>query len=141
MTARTYHILVFNDTQVILNLFEDILTDAGYRVTARTYGTQDLSVVEEIQPDLVIADYPPVEREAQGWQLVQMMKMSRTTERIPIVVCTTNLKAVQATEGWLATKNILTIPKPFSIDELLDAVRQQLPDQPFDNPQANEREA
>ncbi len=137
----SYHILVFNDTQVILDLFVEILTDAGYRVTPRTYGTQDLSVVEELQPDLVIADYPPVEREERGWQLAQMLRMSRTTEHIPLVVCTTNLKALQATEGWLATKNILAIPKPFSIDELLDAVRQQIPGEPQGGQQDGAREA
>ncbi|HEU4324227.1 MAG TPA: response regulator [Roseiflexaceae bacterium] len=141
MTTPNHHILVFNDTQVILDLFVEILTDAGYRVTARTYGTQDLTAVEEHLPDLVIADYPPVDREERGWQLVQMLRMSRTTEHIPIVVCTTNLKAVQATEGWLATKNILAIPKPFSIDELLDAVRHQLSGSPRSDQQDSAREA
>ena len=126
MRRVTQHILVINDTQEILELFTDILTEEGYRVTTYSYGAQDLAFVQEVKPDLIIADYPPVQREEQGWQFVQKLKMSRETERIPVIVCTTNLKAVRDTEGWLAGKGILVVPKPFNVDEMLQAVSIQL---------------
>ena len=120
------HVLVINDTQEILELFKEILTDEGYRVTTHSYGAQDLVLVQQIKPDLIIADYPPVQREEQGWQFVQKLKMNRQTEHIPLIVCTTNLKAIRETEGWLAAKGILVVPKPFNIDELVQAVSIQL---------------
>ena len=126
MRLVAQHILVINDTQEILELFADILAEEGYRVTTHSYGSQDLAFVQEIKPDLIIADYPPVQREEQGWQLVQKLKMSRETDHIPVIICTTNLKAVRETEGWLAGKGILVVPKPFNIDEILQAVNIQL---------------
>jgi twitching motility two-component system response regulator PilH len=120
------HIMVFNDTQEILELFNDILTEEGYRVSLGTFSPQELEMVRAAQPDLVIADYPPLDREARGWQLIQKMKMARETAHIPIIVCTTNLRAIEHNEGWLAKQNILTIPKPFTIDELLNAVHSQI---------------
>ncbi len=48
-------ILVMNDTQEILDLFCEILEEEGYQVTLRSYSTQDLSSVQLIQPDLIIA--------------------------------------------------------------------------------------
>jgi DNA-binding response OmpR family regulator len=120
------HILVINDTQEILELFREILSEEGYQVTIHSYSTQDLEAVRRSRPDLIIADFPPVTREEQGWQFIQKLNMSADTAGIPLIVCTTNMRAVRDTEGWLAAKGILVVPKPFSIDELLQAVKIQL---------------
>lgn len=119
-------VMVFNDTAEILTLFHDILAGEGYEVSTNTYGTLELPGVQQFRPDLLIVDFPPVQREEQGWQLLQKLKMCSDTQDIPLIVCTTNLKALQNNQGWLATKGILAIPKPFTIDELLAAVDTQL---------------
>ena len=122
----TKHILVLNDTQEIQELFKILLQEEGYQVSTFSYGTEDLEVVRRVQPTLIIADYPPVVREEQGWQFVQKIKMSRDLAHIPIVVCTTNLRAIRETEGWLGSKGIVVVPKPFSTEELLTAVELQI---------------
>jgi DNA-binding response OmpR family regulator len=120
------HVLVFNDTQEILHLFGEILTDAGYEVTLTTYGTEDLARVRSVRPQLIIADFPPLTREENGWQLVQKLKMARDTDHIPIIICTTNLRSIMDTQGWLTSKGIATLPKPFTVDELIHIVESQL---------------
>lgn len=119
------HILVINDTQEILQLFEDILVGEGYKVTIHSYSTRDIEVVKKVNPDLIISDHPPFE-ERQGWQFLQKLKMDKQTARIPVVVCTTNSKVVQDIEGHLSAKGILTVPKPFDIEDLLEAVEHQI---------------
>lgn len=119
-------IMVFNDTAEILTLFHDILAGEGHEVSTNTYGTLELPLVQAFRPDLLIVDFPPVTREEQGWQLLQKLKMCPDTQQIPILVCTTNLRALESNQGWLANKNILAIPKPFTVDELLTAVYTQL---------------
>lgn len=119
---RPQRIMVFNDTVEILTLFHDILTGEGHEVSTNTYGTLELPLVLRFRPDLLIVDFPPVVREEQGWQLLQKLKMCTDTQDIPVLVCTTNLRALENNLGWLASKNILAIPKPFMIDELLSAV-------------------
>ncbi len=79
------HILVMNDTQEILDRFREIPEEEGYQVTLRSYSTQDLSFVEQIQPDLIIADFPPLTREEQGWQLIQKLRMWPVTTEIPVL--------------------------------------------------------
>lgn len=120
------HIMVFNDTAEILALFHDILSGEGHEVSTNTYTTLELPLVQAYRPDLLILDFPPVLREEQGWQLLQKLKMCSDTQDIPILICTTNLRALENNQGWLASKNILAIPKPFTIDELLTAVEIQL---------------
>lgn len=119
-------IVVFNDTQEIQELFHDILTDAGYHVLVRGFGTQDMLVVRDLKPNLVIADCVPLEGEKAGWQLVQKMKMTAETEHIPIIICSTSLRMIHELEGWLKGKDVVAIPKPFDTNDLLAAVEQQV---------------
>lgn len=119
-------IVVFNDTLEIQELFHDLLTDAGYEVLVRGFGTQDMLVVRDLKPDLVIADCVPLEGEKAGWQLIQKMKMTAETEHIPIIICSTSLRLIHELEGWLKGKDVVAIPKPFDTNDLLAAVEQQI---------------
>lgn len=118
-------IMVINDTQEILELFRDILTDEGYKVDIYSYGIRDIAEVLRVQPDLIILDYL-IGAEQVGWQLLQKLKMTRATAKIPVIVCTAAVKQVQEIEGWLIAKGIAVVPKPFDIDDLLGAVKKAL---------------
>jgi DNA-binding response OmpR family regulator len=118
-------ILVINDTQEILELFRDILGDEGYEVILYSYAIQDLNEIERIQPDLIILDYIFGE-ERTGWQMLQKLKMRRSTASIPVVVCTAAVREARETEGFLTSKGVTLVLKPFDIDDLLQMVRKSL---------------
>ncbi len=120
------HILVINDTQEILQLFGELLTGEGYAVTLQPYGQEEVEDVRALMPDLIICDFPPLDWEQYGWQFIQKLKMTRDLASIPVVVCTTNLKAMEQNQGWLVLKGAVIIAKPFDVDELLDAVKLQV---------------
>jgi CheY-like chemotaxis protein len=121
----TLHVMVFNDSKEILELFHEILTDEGYEVTLDSFGIDDLREVERIKPDLLILDHV-VGRERSGWQLLQKLKMRRSTAHIPIVVCTTAIKLAKDMEGYLTSKGVSVVLKPFDIDDLLSAIKKAL---------------
>ena len=52
--------------------------------------------------------------------------MRRTTATIPIVVCTAATKLLLETSGYLLSKRVVAVPKPFDIDELLAAIERAL---------------
>jgi DNA-binding response OmpR family regulator len=130
-------IMVFNDTEEILQLFYDLLTPEGYAVSLHSYSTRELDDVRRIEPDLIVSDHPPF-REEEGWQFIQKLKMSPDTEHIPVLLCTTNIKWLRANvdEGLLAAKRISVLPKPFNVDELFINVRALIagPDDPAPGP-------
>jgi DNA-binding response OmpR family regulator len=120
------HILVVNDTQEILELFRAILEEeAGYRVTLTSIQTQMLEVVKEIKPDLIISDHVFGE-EKEGWQFLQRLKMDRETANIPLIVCSGAIKELKEMEGFLMSKGIGVLYKPFDVDDLLDLVKAKL---------------
>jgi DNA-binding response OmpR family regulator len=122
MPAR---ILVVNDTQEILELFRLILEGEGYEVILSGFPIQQIHDVEEIDPDLIILDFVFGDQKV-GWQMLQMLKMQRSTESIPVIVCTAALDMVREQEGYLVSQGIHVIFKPFDIDHLITSVKELL---------------
>ncbi len=116
-------VLVVNDTQEILELFQDILEAMGFDVVLMSYAPHELDRVREIAPDLIVLDFLMGERELLGWQLLQKLKMDRQLDSIPIVVCTAAVKAVTEQQGYLTEQGVLVVLKPFNVDQLEEAVR------------------
>ena len=122
MRAR---ILVVNDTQEILELFRMILEGEGYEVFLSGFPIQQIQDVEAIDPDLIILDFVFGDQKL-GWQMLQMLKMKRSTETIPVIVCTAALHMVREQEGYLVSQGVHVIYKPFDIDHLIINVKQLL---------------
>lgn len=118
-------IVVVEDTSEILMLFDEILTEEGFEVVPLASPLLALEKIISVRPDLVILDYI-FDREAYGWQLLQALKLHRETTHIPVIVCTGALRLAQEIDGYLATREVTLLAKPFSIDELLAAVQQAL---------------
>jgi DNA-binding response OmpR family regulator len=118
-------ILVINDTQEILELFEELLSEEGYEVVLYSQAIQDMHEIERIKPDLIIVDYI-FGGEKSGWQMVQKLRMRRNTSKIPLIICTAAVREVREIEGFLRMKGIGLVAKPFDIEDLLEAVRTTL---------------
>src|SRR5947209_7137833 len=118
-------ILVVNDTQTILELFQMILEGEGYEMVASSTPIHHPGEIERVNPDLIIIDIM-FNQDKEGWQMIQMLKMQRSTASIPLVVCTAAVEAVREMEGHLFAKGVLVVYKPFDIDDLLATVKQAL---------------
>ena len=120
MTAR---ILVVNDTQEILELFRMLLEEEGYDVILAGFPIQVIDEIEQIKPDLIILDLVFGE-EKTGMQMLQMLKMKRSTAVIPVIVCTAALHLVREQEGYLVSQGVHLVYTPFDIDLLITNIKQ-----------------
>jgi len=136
--GKPKHILVVNDTEEILELFEQILhEEGGYEVTLTSFQPQMIDFVKKVQPDLIISDHMFGEEQA-GWQFLQSLKMERETMTIPVIVCSGAISELKGNEGYLMSKNVGVLYKPFDVDELLHLVDRKLGEQ--DNPEVHVRD-
>ena len=124
-SADAKHVLVVDDTEEIIELFRDIVEGMGLRISATTFAPEDLEAVKKIGPDLVIMDLL-IGGESAGWQLLQKMKMSRETDAIPVIVCTAAIGSIREQEGWLTSKGVKIVLKPFNIEDIELAIRKAL---------------
>ena len=119
-------ILVVNDTQEILELFRMLLEEEeGYDVVLSGFPIQQVKDIEHIKPDLIILDLV-LGDEKTGMQMLQMLKMQRSTATIPVLVCTAALQIVREQEGYLVSQGVHVVYKPFEIDDLMANVKQLL---------------
>ena len=124
---RTPRVLVVNDTQEVLDLFDEILgNEMGLDTVLMSYAPDELQRISEQSPDLVIVDFVIGGREYEGWQLIQKLRMNRGTEKIPIIACTAATQQVRESEGWLTEQAIDVVLKPFTVGQLEAAVRRAL---------------
>jgi len=114
--------MVINNSDDILALFHKILATEECQVFLQKFLNADLREVRQIQPDLIILDYY-VGREGVGWEFLQLLKMEDTTSAIPVIICTTAVKLAQEIAGYLATKRVTMLRKPFESRDLVSAVQ------------------
>jgi CheY-like chemotaxis protein len=120
-------IVVINDTKEILELFRDVLEgEMGHEVILMSFAPDELTRIVEAEPDLLVIDFVIGDREMEGWQLLQKMRMHRDTANIPIVACTAAVRQVRESEAYLLEQGIEVVLKPFTIDQLEGAVERAL---------------
>jgi DNA-binding response OmpR family regulator len=108
-------ILVVEDDPDILSSVADILDFEGYTVETARDGSIALSILENVQPTLILLDMRmPV---LNGWEFARILKERGI--RVPILVMT----AAQDARRWAEEIGADGyIPKPFHVMDLLDAV-------------------
>ena len=116
-------VLIVNDTQEILELFDEILRQMGFEVVLMSYAPRELEQVRNANADIIILDFIFGQRELEGWQLLQKIRMDPSLESTPVIVCSGALVEVKQQEGYLTEQGVLVVLKPFTVSQLEEAVR------------------
>lgn len=116
-------ILIVDDEQPIVDLFEDILERLGYAVVAETSSLEAFELFREDPSgfDLVITDMTMPDLD--GECLVRKLKEIRGD--IPVIMCTGNIEAISA-EKAKSMGICEYITKPMRLSTLVEAVRKVL---------------
>lgn len=123
-TDHQKHIIAINDDPAILQLFDDLLSEEGYRVTLDNFNRQTTELLDSIrnlQPDLVVMDFI-IGGEDKGWQLLQATQMDRAVRDIPVVICTGAVNQVTELGAQLESLDVHVVIKPFDIDHLIEVI-------------------
>ena len=113
-------ILVLDDDQVILDLLQTVLTDAGYR-TVVAPGLQ--AIAAEASADVVITDLTPLKAYRRESAVKWIASLRSRFSGSPLFILTAHAEAV-AEPDMLGANAILA--KPFDVDVLLAKVEELL---------------
>lgn len=113
--ARRLSILIVDDERSIAELLADLLEGAGYEVFVATNGRSALAIARRELPALVLTDLmmPGVD----GVEFVRRLRASPITNTIPVVLMSSVRPKMEAME------NVPFLPKPFDLDDVLNAVQ------------------
>ncbi|MBF0485601.1 MAG: response regulator [Candidatus Omnitrophica bacterium] len=113
------NVIVIDDDQGILSLFEKKLTASGYAVSTAMDGVEGLAKIRRERPDLVVIDV--VMPKMDGFSVVREIRADDNLKAVPVIVLTAKgeLGDLFRMEGVAAF-----FEKPFSCDELLAKIHQ-----------------
>ena len=115
-------ILLIDDEEQVRMLFQMALAGAGYRVLTAEDGQHGLRLLQHQEVDLILVDiFMP---ETDGLELIQRLRATRPTSKIIAMSGGSGERNDLDTAKHLGTND--TLKKPFSLQELLDAVSAQL---------------
>ncbi len=119
-------IVCIEDDEEMIELVKLILSRQGYDVIGAMGGEEGLSIVSQVQPDLVLLDL--MMPEMDGWEVFQRMKADEQMSRIPVIVVTAKAQSIDKVLGLHIAKVDDYITKPFGPSELLSSVLRVLED-------------
>ena len=121
---KKHTVLVIDDSLMMLNFVEKILSEANYDVVTAATGQEGLLAIYEQNPDLILLDY--LLPDLRGDEVSCRLRENESTAGIPVVFVSgfgADLEQAQSKSA-----NVLGIlNKPFTSDLLLEAVEQHLP--------------
>ena len=115
MTTR---VTVVDDDADLLDVFREILQDAGFVVETRSGALPGIQDLIRSKPDLIIVDMllDPHREELTGLQLIHSARTSEALRDVPIIVCTSDLPGLnQAWPELEARGDVHKLDKPFDL--------------------------
>ncbi|WP_293680568.1 response regulator [Thiolapillus sp.] len=112
-------IMVIDDSKTIRRTAENLLKKAGCEVVTATDGFEALSLVADHHPDLIFVDI--MMPRLDGYQT-----NNKAYSDTPVVMLSSKDGLFDRAKGRLAGSDQY-LTKPFSRDELLDAIRRHIP--------------
>ncbi len=117
-------VVCVEDEPEMIDLITLILTRKGFEVIGANGGVKGLETIRAERPDLVLLDL--MMPEMDGWQVYQQLKADPNTQDIPVIVVTAKAQNIDKVLGLHIAKVDDYIPKPFSLQELVDRVEKVL---------------
>jgi CheY-like chemotaxis protein len=115
-------ILLIDDEESVRMVFQIALERAGYRVLTAENGKHGLRLLEHQEVDLILVDiFMP---EMDGLELIPLLRKTRPANKIIAITGVLGERNHLDIAKYLGAHD--TLKKPFSLQELLDAVSAQL---------------
>ena len=116
-------ILIVEDDRAVASMIGEFLGSSGYDTEIARDGQDAIVKAKQFQPDLIIMDL--MLPRLTGGEAASRLKQDTLTSHIPIVGISA-VADVTALAELLPLDDI--VPKPFDLDDLMNAVERYLPD-------------
>ena len=116
-------ILIIDDTELMVKLITDVLSDKGYMVVSAHNGADGIKMVAAEKPDLVLLDI--VMPGLDGFEVCKLLRDDESNNLMPIIILTAQGNEDDKLTGLeLGADDYIT--KPFNPRELISRVHNTL---------------
>lgn len=116
--------LIIDDSKTIRRTADALLSKAGCSVLTATDGFEALAMITDHHPDIIFVDI--MMPRLDGYQTCALIKKNPNYKHVPVILLTSKDGLFDRARGRIVGADRY-LTKPFSRDELLDAIRELLP--------------
>ncbi|MEJ2528935.1 MAG: twitching motility response regulator PilG [Gammaproteobacteria bacterium] len=117
-------VMVIDDSKTIRRTAESLLRKAGCEVLTATDGFEALAMIADSRPDVIFVDI--MMPRLDGYQTCALIKNNTEFKQTPVIMLSSKDGLFDRARGRIVgSEQYLT--KPFTKNELLDAIRQYAP--------------
>ncbi|MFH1510014.1 MAG: response regulator [Candidatus Nealsonbacteria bacterium] len=117
-------ILIIEDEEIMMELLQKKLIQAGYDVVVARNGEDGLRVMEESKPDLVLLDI--VMPKMNGFDVMEKMNENKDIKKIPVVIVSNSGQPVEIDRAQKLGAKDWLVKTEFDPKEVLDKVKKQI---------------
>ena len=121
---RGVKVLVIDDSKTIRRSAENLLTKEGYDVITATDGFDALAKIADSRPEIIFVDI--MMPRLDGYQTCALIKNNSEFKATPVVMLSSKDGLFDKAKGRIVGSDQY-LTKPFSKDELLNTIRQYVP--------------
>jgi CheY-like chemotaxis protein len=121
--ARSKLILVVDDDAMYLKLVNKALSNRGYQVHEARDGVEAIRIARREMPDIILLDLGLPLRD--GYEVMERLKVTGSTEKIPVVVVSAQPAATEQEEAKRIGA-VAYVEKPIKIDALCSLIAETL---------------
>ena len=120
-------ILVIDDDEALLVLYQAALEHAGYEVSLSQTVFADVAEVEQLHPDLILLDVK-ISQATDGLTQLEQLRSYPPTRSLPVILCTAAAaRPTRERVEALRQQGVPVVYKPFEIEKLFQTIRHVLP--------------
>src|SRR5690554_2420921 len=117
-------IMVIDDSKTIRRTAETLLKKVGCEVITATDGFDALAKIADSQPDIIFVDI--MMPRLDGYQTCALIKNNSSFKKTPVIMLSSKDGLFDKAKGRIVGSDQY-LTKPFSKDELLNTIRQYIP--------------
>ncbi len=114
-------VLVIDDSKTIRRTAEALLMKAGYHVVTANDGFEALAKIADQRPDIIFVDI--MMPRLDGYQTCALIKHNQQFKHTPVIMLSSKDGLFDRARGRIVGSDEY-LTKPFTKDELLEAIRQ-----------------
>jgi CheY-like chemotaxis protein len=117
-------VVVVDDDRAIVEVVCDVLEDEGIPTTSCPHGRRAQACIRHKRPKVVLLDVqmPDVD----GIELFRQLRADPSTSTLPVIFFTANVHKLQQQLPDYQSRGATLLPKPFDMEQLIDAVTRML---------------
>lgn len=119
-------VLVVNDDSDMLSVYESVLTALGHTPVTRLGVESGPETVRDVGAQALLVDLQRPDDDDFGLRIIEEVRADSELGDLPIILCSGAAEAMRPLVDRLAGLRVPVVMKPFSIDELEEALANAL---------------